>query len=120
MITLATLSKATAQQVFEQIRDHLLEQGEKCGTVRQCFLHYNGLKCAAGCLVSPEEHAAASQHYPEFNKVPWSRLVSEDRVPIAHQDQIGALQLVHDKNDPDNWPVLLEQFPHAYPHLFNQ
>ncbi len=28
-ITLATLSTATAQQVFEQVRDHMLRQGKR-------------------------------------------------------------------------------------------
>jgi len=29
MITLATLDQATAQEVFTQVKDHLLKQGER-------------------------------------------------------------------------------------------
>ena len=56
MITLATLEQATAQQVFTQVKNHLLKQNEKSMINGICaYRGSNGLQCAAGCLMSDEE-----------------------------------------------------------------
>ncbi len=53
-ITLATLPEATAQEVYSQVRKHLLtqkmksiEEGKGC-----VYRGPDGLMCAAGCLIS--------------------------------------------------------------------
>ena len=58
-ITLSTLSEATEQQVFDQVKNHMLTQmkksmlesnGDPCA-----YRGFDGLQCAAGCLMSDEE-----------------------------------------------------------------
>ena len=43
MITLATLSQATEQEVFDQVAVHLMTQGEKSSTGATCRYRWNGL-----------------------------------------------------------------------------
>jgi hypothetical protein len=61
MITLKTLGKATLQQVFDQVANHLMDQGERAATVNSsgrvtCYYRLNDLKCAAGCLIGDDEY----------------------------------------------------------------
>ena len=60
MITLKTLPQATAQEVFDQITQHLLQQGKAAksvtGACRYRIETAEGiLKCAAGCLIADDE-----------------------------------------------------------------
>ena len=57
-ITLATLPQATAQQVFDQVKTHMMAQYAKSVGQNSDVCLYrgpDGLKCAAGCLISDEE-----------------------------------------------------------------
>ena len=57
MITLKTLGKATAQEVFDQVATHLLTQNERSLDGASCsYRNCDGLKCAAGCLISDDEY----------------------------------------------------------------
>ena len=57
-ITLATLPQATAQEVYSQVRNHMLTQGiQSMIEFHGCQYHGpEGLMCAAGCLVSDTEY----------------------------------------------------------------
>ena len=62
MITLKTLPQATAQEVFDQVTQHLLKQGKaaRSGTGACRYrVETRGeiLKCAAGCLIADDEYA---------------------------------------------------------------
>lgn len=103
-ITLATLPQATAQEVFDQVARHLLQQGKKSGHAISggplafyCSYREGNLKCAAGCLIGDEEYSMDME-----NSV-WSTLVIEGRVPDTHARLIGRLQVVHDQHNPDQW-----------------
>ena len=103
MITLATLPNATAQEVFTQVKNHLLKQNVKAYADGACVYRTpEGLMCAAGCLMSDDEAA----------KLPMSRgypfLVRDNKVPYQHSRLIGALQLVHDQYDVADWPEHLK------------
>ena len=110
MITLETLDSATAQEAFNQVATHLLQQNEASqesidGRLICLYRHTKEdgtvLKCAAGCLMSDEEATkidlAAS----------WSTLVYESRVSVTHSALITELQWVHDSNVPSRWDSLL-------------
>lgn len=92
MITLATLEKATVQEVFDQIVNHLREQkvpsADDSGDMCMYRKEKDGvvLKCAAGCLIADNEYN------PNWEDVPWGHL----RVPNAHKPLITDLQMVHD------------------------
>ena len=101
-ITLATLPKATAQQVFDHISRHLLHQNERSNEHGKCLYYSsNSLKCAAGCLISDEEYFHLAMHKEEDQE--WSTLVYKGTVPPQHLELISALQDVHDASIPQHW-----------------
>jgi hypothetical protein len=107
MITLKTLPQATAQEVYNQVRDHLLAQncvsavGDSWIT-RQCLYRGpNGTKCAAGCLIGDDEYK------PEMEKTSWDRLVKQEIVPGNHEELIVKLQRVHDGSAVEDWSIEL-------------
>lgn len=112
MITLKTLPKATAQEVYNQVRDHLRKQGKRAFNddpdVRVCVYRMGDLKCAAGCLIGDDEYTADM----ECNG--WSQLVKERVVPGIHSNLIVALQCVHDDYEPADWPSTLERVALQY------
>jgi len=105
-ITLATLPKATAQEVYSQVRNHLLTQKIKSMSEERkgCVYHGpDGLKCAAGCLLSAEEYR------PTMEGKVWAYLVDRKMVPGAHQGLISGLQVIHDLRDSASWEHCLNK-----------
>lgn len=108
-ITLATLAEATEQEVFDFVANHLLTQNEKAEINFQCrYRGDNGLKCAAGALMTDEEYL------PSFDESPvgcgWGALVLKEQVPNTHCEFIRELQMVHDCSLPHNWYHELKSF----------
>ena len=95
-ITLATLPQATAQEVYSQVRKHLLTQKiQSMVEFHGCQYHGpDGLMCAAGCLVSNTEYL------PEMEGNGWEYIVQQGMAPAAHQELISDLQHIHDMKDP--------------------
>ncbi len=103
-ISLKTLSKATPQQVFDQVATHLLKQGKKSlGTVGCRYHTSSGLMCAAGCLIDNDEYSA------EIENKSWHSLSLTGLVPNDHRDLIIQLQDVHDGKDVYQWPAALSE-----------
>ena len=105
MIDLSNLAEASEQEVFDQVKNHLLTQME-CSVNEQEHCVYKseeGLKCAAGCLIA--EH----QYDPKMEGEAWSGLVTQGIVPNAHEELIGKLQSIHDGMLPENWSFELEE-----------
>jgi hypothetical protein len=92
-ITLKNLHEATAQEVFDQVKNHLITQGEQSvNSGGLCvYRNVNGLSCAAGCLISEEEYN------PDFEMNLWGDLINMRLVPSAHSNLIGELQKIHDQ-----------------------
>lgn len=98
MITLKTLPQATAQEVFDQVINHLAHQKvrsieEDYGlTCRYRYEKSDGtvLKCAAGCLIDDDEY------YSHFERKSWIVLIERKMVPEDHQHLIADLQKAHD------------------------
>ena len=97
MITLATLPEATEQEVFEQVSRHLLTQYETSSNGGSCKYKYDDLKCAAGCLIGPDEYSESL----ECNN--WDELAIKDLVPMKHHIFIRKLQALHDSLLPNVW-----------------
>lgn len=102
MITLATLDKATAQQVFDQVATHLLTQNKKStrrNNISYCMYRgADGLKCAAGCLISDAEYT------PEMEWKGWGNLIGSGIVPTTqHQQLVYRLQELHDDYTAKQW-----------------
>lgn len=100
MITATTLNKATAQEVFDQVVNHLLTQGTKSinEEMRCMYRGLNGTKCAAGCLISDEEYQK------EFETLKWGALP----FPSVHDRLIDELQTIHDSYGPGEWHYKLK------------
>lgn len=99
-ITLVTLPQATAQEVFDQVKEHLLTQKVQSKTSFGCaYRGDGGLMCAAGCLIGEGEYVPHMDN--EYDSA-WSTLVSEGVVPKDHQTLIQSLQNIHD-GSPDDW-----------------
>ena len=104
MITLSTLEQATAQEVFTQVKDHLLKQNEKSMTDDYCANRGDGgLACSAGCLMSDEE----AKYIPE--KKAWRTLLDQGFVETyKHTNLIFRLQDIHDSEPPEEWTESLQ------------
>lgn len=99
-ITLATLPKATAQEVFDQVVVHLITQGRPSKEGGFCtYLNKEGLKCAAGCLISKEEYTTL--HLADSNRKLWSVLARNGVVPKEHVELITWLQ----QGAHDSWGI---------------
>ena len=103
MITLKTLPQATKEEVFEQVKNHLLKQNERSLYEESCKYKSGELKCAAGCLIADDE----------YNKVreglTWNDLVRDGVAPETHQKLIYDLQLIHDEYYPHEWKEQLDK-----------
>lgn len=98
-ITLATLHTFSAQQVFNYVARHLLEQSEKSVDIFTTKCKYKtakGLKCAAGCLISEKEYSE------DFEGAYWPRIVKL-RASTAHEQLIRRLQELHDGRPVHLW-----------------
>ena len=112
-ITLKTLHQATAQEVFDQVKNHLLTQMKKSqkGFETVClYRNSGGLKCAAGCLIADDEYKLSP-----FEKIgDWNALVAEGCVPTAHSKLIYSLQALHDFSTPGDWAARLQEVAYEY------
>lgn len=106
-ISLATLSQATAQQVFDHVVINLLKQNKQSQTVifnqpdPVCaYRGQAGTKCAGGWVIGDNEYT------PEMECHNWPDLVEQfEQIPDAHNQLIREMQVVHDTYDPILWPI---------------
>jgi hypothetical protein len=110
MITLATLPQATAQQVYDQVKVHLLKQGKKSenrltigGALNCAYRGRNATTCAAGCLIADDEYSTN-----KMEGYTWHHLVSTGVAPYEHERLIIDLQVTHDKLPVKDWPSGLQ------------
>lgn len=104
-ITLENLALATKQQIFDQVATHLLTQKVKSATATgSCKYRYNGLMCAAGCLMSDDEYKDT------LEGASWVRLAYAGQVPEQNKDFVQSLQRIHDTYLASNWFTRLESF----------
>lgn len=103
MVTLATLEQATAKEVFDQVKAHLLSQRQTCKEDNICKYRGGSLKCAAGCLISDEEYSQ------DLEGNTWYELVEKREVPEKHHTLIKRLQEIHDHTEVYQWEEKLNQ-----------
>lgn len=88
----------TAQEIFDKVANHLLTQNQKSyERGRGGLYRFNGLKCAAGCLIPDDLYTlnmegtrvcGLSFFHENFKNEIW---------------MIRRLQSVHDNLEPKNW-----------------
>ena len=105
MITLSTLPDATAQEVFDQMLDHLRKQGKKSEIhgyyLYRCEINGEVLRCPAGCFITDEEYKIQMDDPKEGSE--WMDLVERKLVPSHHCGLIQAGQRIHDAYEPHEW-----------------
>lgn len=112
MITLKTLCQVTAQEVFDQVARHLLQQnqvsqGKRGDCMYRAYLDNDVvLKCAAGCLIADDEYLPIMD--TASSGTSWDSLIQDDLVPSCHAELIMQLQNLHDTVEPDKWLMRLE------------
>ncbi len=112
MITVKTLHKATAQEVFDQIAEHLLKQGRKSqshSAYPSCkYRGPEGLRCAAGCLIGDDEYDATFEGKVWFTV---ARLLSPEcgEGAMCHAELISNAQEIHDLFQPEDWRTQLSR-----------
>ena len=115
MITLKTLPDATAQEVFDQVTTHLLQQNSKSmGERETCLYRGDGNKvCAAGCLISDDEYNEQMEYQN------WKELSNTKQVPEKHISLITSLQEIHDSIDTELWTKSLQELAKDFDLKFN-
>jgi len=109
MITLDTIATATEQEIYDQVKQHLLNQGCKSEDSASCmYRDVNGNKCAAGCLMSDDEYTA------QFEGNSWHDLIIDRKVTSVHAGLIAKLQDVHDRRSVNSWSRELKKVAVAH------
>jgi hypothetical protein len=101
-ITLANLKDSTAQEVFEFVAQHLLNQNQRCMNNGKCaYRGEDGLKCAVGAIIADDEYD------PVFDMVSDSGiqcLVRDKRIKVSdHLELLTMLQSIHDNYPEFQW-----------------
>lgn len=103
-ITLKTLGQATAQEVFDQVATHLLTQNKrsmlKFDADICAYRGDDGLKCAAGCLISDDEY-----NKELMEGFTWADMLDRLAAGVStkHNKLISKLQHIHDGIKCDLW-----------------
>lgn len=108
------LTDSTAQQIFDTVYTHLLSQHKKSED-GHCKYRHNGLKCAAGILISDDTYFISMEGRS------WEDLTNANSVPNNHSFLITHLQRIHDTIDPSNWKselaILSKEFSLTIPKI---
>src|SRR5688500_4424543 len=113
-ITLKTLPLATEQEVFDQVKAHLLTQNKQSVDHEKCL--YRGpdnTKCAAGIFIDDDRYT------PDFEGRSWSG-VAEKLGVRAHCELIGGLQIIHDNREPSEWKNELRLYAEKRGLVYNE
>lgn len=104
MTILQTLPETmTAQQVFDHVCEHLMQQGERSVDGDYCrYRGPNGTACAVGCLIP--------NHF--YRKEMEGADVKDIKLPpqlTPHEELLEDLQRVHDADPINAWPAGLRK-----------
>lgn len=104
-VTLSNLSESTEQEVFDWVVSNLLKQNKQSEEIieynglNSCrYRSKDGLKCAAGWLMTDKEYN------PKYEENSWNSLILDHiEIPRDHSELISELQDIHDNSFPDRW-----------------
>jgi hypothetical protein len=107
----------TEQELFNRVKTHLLNQGERADSdvqnagIDECVYHApSGLKCAVGCLITDEVYRPTMEFVDVFDEPVYSGLrdsgidMSGKTVSILRK-----MQHVHDCADPSEWSESIDR-----------
>ena len=83
--------QCSLQDIFDTICYHLLRQGKQSQIDKSCaYVHPNGDKCAAGCLIQDRNYSI------DFEGQVWNRVAESFNSSEPYDSLIRALQFAHD------------------------
>jgi hypothetical protein len=116
------------QAIFDKVALHLLTQGERAFSQKedQCkyFDEETGKTCAVGCLISKKNYdpvieGTAVGHFldGQANYISWAEqylkfknILHKEGIRNKQFSLLADLQTIHDRTDPEDWPVALIDF----------
>lgn len=113
-ITLQTLPKATAQEVFDYVVTHLLTQNKHSimkddyGVYGAAYFSSDKTRCGAGCLMGEDEYRK------HFEGKGWGHLVAKFNIPNNHNSLISTLQMLHDEYKVIDWKDQLKNIAKTF------
>lgn len=78
-----------------------------------------GLKCAVGCLIPDEMYSKDFEHNGVESIVAWYMRMNEydkllGKFLTQHRVVLGTLQIIHDREEPNNWKKELDNLHNYY------
>ena len=107
----------TEQELFNRVKTHLLNQGERAESdvqnagIYECVYHSSsGLKCAIGCLITDEVYHPAMEFVDISDEPVYSGLV-DSGIDMSGKTVtiLRKLQHVHDCADPSEWSEAIDE-----------
>lgn len=109
-VTIHNLDQVSAQEVFDFIVSHVLNQGKPAVRDHEgncVYRTYNGLTCAAGCLIPYGNYSLAMEN------INWSSLARAEGVE-SHVGLVESLQGAHDSAARDYFAASFSKEPFTH------
>ncbi len=111
------MNKELQQRIYDQVKEHLLKQGEWCQLEGACvYRGKDGLKCAIGCLITDEHYSPGLEGMGVERPKVLEALAKSISVSVHELDAIflERLQVIHDTAYIETWAEKLEDLAKRY------
>lgn len=106
--SLSHIKQASLQDIYDQVKGHLLKQKKKSMYNEQCdFISTDGCRCSVGCLMSREEAY-------KYRGLPLDLIEPILELDESRQDLLGLLVDCHDCYRVEDWETRLGQIAETY------
>lgn len=100
----------TDEGVFEFVRQHLLNQGQKSEGVSSCFYKKNnGLSCAIGCLIENEFYVDNLEFKNGDDPIVIDAVKKSLPNWVINKNMLLDLQIIHDEYEVEEWEFRLQE-----------
>lgn len=100
----------TDEGVFEFVRQHLLNQGQKSEGVSSCFYKKNnGLSCAIGCLIENEFYVDNLEFKNGDDPIVIDAVKKSLPNWVINKNMLLDLQVIHDEYEVEEWEFRLQE-----------
>ena len=100
----------TDESVFEFVRQHLLNQGQKSEGVSSCFYKKNnGLSCAIGCLIENEFYVDNLEFKNGDDPIVIDAVKKSLPNWVINKNMLLDLQVIHDEYEVEEWEFRLQE-----------
>ena len=110
------------QELFNRVKTHLLNQGERAESdvqnagIYECVYHSSsGLKCAVGCLIDDNAYDFSMEGEAVNDDLVYDALIKSG-IDMGGKavSILRALQHVHDSREPSEWPKCIDEVEMVY------